>query len=56
MLKPLQHTQTIDIVVDLSSVVQQSEFLSAHYLSSLSISQLVTAGKKHSTQDKYSCI
>jgi len=37
------NTHTVDIVVDLSSVVQQSEFLSAHYLPGLSISQLMTA-------------
>lgn len=37
------HTHTMDIVVDLSSIMQQSEFITAHYLPGLSISQLVTA-------------
>lgn len=39
---------TIDIVVDLSSVVQQSELLSAHHLPGLCISQLVTGRKNTS--------
>lgn len=40
-------TLTVDVVVDLSSVVQQPEFIAAHHLPGLCISQLVTAGKQH---------
>lgn len=39
---------TIDIIVDLSSIMQQSEFLPTHYPASLSICQFVTEiGKQH---------
>lgn len=41
-----QDSHTIDVVVHLSGVVQQSEFLTAHYLPGLCIPQLVP-GWKH---------
>lgn len=40
------HSLTVDVVVDISSVVLQSELIASHHLPGFGIGQLVTAGKR----------